>query len=128
MKNKKDLITDIMKCCREAINISAMTKGKNNLKFSKAYECLINYPRILNEEYLKVIPEKIKNDYMFLIKLSKEQSKDREKQDKLNPYTINSHFNYEHFFLKLRGRATKAIVAINNIYFGLIDEYYDIKL
>lgn len=128
MKSKKDLIIDIMKCCRDAITISAMINGKNNIKFLKAYECLVNYPRILDEEYLKVIPDKIKNDYMFLIKLSKEQSKDRHEQDKLNPYTINFSFNYEHFFLKLRGRATKALIAINKIYFCLLDEYYDIKL
>ena len=64
---------------------------------------------------------------MFLIKLSEEQSKDRQEQDKLNPYTINFPFNYEHFFLKLRSRATKALIAINKIYFCLLDEYYEIK-
>lgn len=116
-----------MKCCRDAITVSAMTNGKNNIKFLKAYECLVNYPRILDEEYLKVIPDKIKNDYMFLIELSEEQSKDKQEQDKLNPHTINLPFNYEHFFLKLRNRATKALIAINKIYFCLLDEYYEIK-
>ena len=126
MKNKKDLIIDIMKCCRDAIYVSTITNGKNNLKFSKAYECLVNYPCILDEEYFKIIPDKIKNDYKFLIKLSKEQLKDRQEQDKLNPHIIDYPFNYQHFFLKLKGRATKALVVINNIYFSLIDEYYKI--
>ena len=128
MKNKKELIIDIVKCCRDAITVSAMVSAKNNIKFSKAYECLVNYPRILDEEHLKVVPEKIKKDYLFLIRLSKEQAKDRQEQDELNPYTVNYPFNYEHYFSKLRGRATKALVAINNIYFCLLDKYYDIKL
>ena len=128
MRSKEDLITDIMKCCREAINITAISNKKNNFKFSEAYECLINYPNILNEEYLNVIPNKIKKDYMFLIQLSKEQIKDREEQDKLNPHVSNLNCNYIHFFLKLKKRATKALIAIYNIYFCLLDEYYAIQL
>ena len=52
-KTEKDLIIDRMKCCRDAITISAMINGKNNIKFSKAYECLVNYPRILDKKIFK---------------------------------------------------------------------------